>query len=495
MMTTAAILQVFPALRRVPASHRHLPRTFGLAVLPLALAACSSGAAPVLQGAAKEVHDLTGARARVVWVQGDGTDPYAMGEDLVLMGFDTHDGQGERVILGERSSYVKPLLTSRGDRIVYSTAPRRPQGPEIFILDWDGSRHRRIGEGFALTVWQDPADGRDWLYVGTDHREFDFATISRFPIDDPSRRELVWNKTMVSGDTFQVSADGRLGGGLFPWPVAGVAELPNGAFRKLGEGCWTALGNPGPSVMWYFDGAHRNLTMVDVETDSRWTVNINQAPGFSNPEVYHPRWTRHPRFLTMTGPYDQGGANQVRSGGTQAEVYLGRFSEDFTRVEGWARVTRNAGGDSYPDVWIEKERSPHPLRASGPIGPDAAAAGGNGAAVASGGAEPGRLVIQARLVSPGPIPTPQSILPYRHALVVSEYEILSISEGEYTARTIQVAQWAIRDTRVLPTARKAAGSEHRLTLERYDAHPELEGERLITDSEASELPLYYDLGS
>jgi hypothetical protein len=466
-----------------------------LPLLPLlALGACSSGAAPALEGAAKEVHDVTGARTRVVWVQSDGTDPYGFGEQLVLMGFDTHDGKGERVILGERSSYVKPLLTSRGDRIVYSTAPRRPQGGEMFIVSWDGSEHRRIGEGFALALWQDPADGRDWLYVGTDHRDLDFRTVTRFPLDDPSRRELVWNKSLVSGDTFQVSADGRLGGGLFPWPEAGVAELPNGEFRKLGEGCWTALASPGPAVMWYFDGAHRNLTMVDVETDRRWMVNINQAPGFENPEVYHPRWTRHPRFLTMSGPYNQGGANQVRSGGKQAEVYIGRFSEDFTRVEAWARVTRNDGGDSYPDVWIETKDNPHPLRVSGPLGPVDPAAG-NGGAVPAGQAEPNRVVVQARLLSAGPVPTPQSILPYRNALVVNEYEIVKVEQGEYAARTMQVAQWAIRDTQVLPTARKTAGSMHRLTLERYDARPELEGERLITGSQASDQPLYFDVGS
>ena len=42
------------------------------------------------------------------------------------------------------------------------------------------------------------------------------AALSRIAIDDPNVRELVWNKSLVSGDTFQVSADGRYAGGLFP---------------------------------------------------------------------------------------------------------------------------------------------------------------------------------------------------------------------------------------------------------------------------------------
>jgi hypothetical protein len=70
-----------------------------------------------------------------------------------------------------------------------------------------------------------------------------------------------------------------------------------------------------------------------------------------------------------------------------------------------------------------------------------------------------------------------------------------VVEGEYDERSIQVAQWAIRDTRVLAGARKTAGSVHRLTVELFSAHPELEGERLIASPEASSLPLYYEVES
>ena len=37
--------------------------------------------------------------------------------------------------------------------------------------------------------------------------------------------------------------------------------------------------------MWYFDGAHRNLTMVDIRSDKRWVVNINGVPGFGNDAI------------------------------------------------------------------------------------------------------------------------------------------------------------------------------------------------------------------
>ena len=451
---------------------------------------CSRDGAAVGSGPGADVRALTGAPTRVVWVQSDDNDPRASGERLILMGLDTQDGRGERVILSERRSYVKPMITPRGNRIVFSTRVE-PGPPEIFIVNWDGTGLRRISAGFALAVWENPVDESEWIYAGSDNTKHDFATVTRFPIDAPDKRDLVWKATPVSMDTFQVSADGRFAAGLFPWPHAGIADLRKGTVTRLGEGCWTALTRARGPLLWYFDGAHRNLTMVDVAAESRWMVNINGAPGFDGAEVYFPRWTNHPRFMTISGPYNQGGPNQARTGGPQVEVYIGRFSQDFSRIEAWARATNNSGGDSYPDVWIDADRSPH-ARVSGPIGPVRAAASRTAATDPAPDAT--RLVVSVRLTQPGPIPSPDSILPYRSALVVNDYEVVEVLAGTYTDRALRIAQWAIRDGRVLPDARKTAGSAFTLTVERYDAHRELEGERLISGGAASSAPLYYDIG-
>ena len=455
------------------------------AVLCLLAAGCSSGSVSI-EGPGGEVRDLTGAPTRAVWVQGDGTDPRAIGDQLVLMGFDSDDGRGERTILGERRSYVKPLITPDGQQVVFSSRAV-PGPPEAFVVNWDGTGLRKLADGFALDVWKDPRDHRGWVYLGTDNEEYDFDAVWRFPLDAPDRRELVWNTTVVGIDGFKVSADGRYASGLCPWPDAVVADLKNGTVEKFGEGCWTSLTTARGPLFWYFDGAHRNVTMVDVETGARWMVNLNGAEGFDGAEVFHPRWTNHPRFLTISGPYNQGGANQARTGGPQVEVYLGRFSDDYSRVESWARVTSNSGGDTYPDVWIDVDRSPHPTRPSGPIGPahvrDGSRSGG-------GPASAQRLVVNARLGEAPAVPTPESILPYRNALVVNEYEVMDVVQGAYDERWIRIAQWAIRDSRVLPAAGRP-GAAYTLVVERYDAHPELEGERLISESEDSSLPLYY----
>jgi hypothetical protein len=289
---------------------------------------------------------------------------------------------------------------------------------------------------------------------------------------------------------FSVTADGRHAGGLWPWPAAGVADLVNKTWKKFGEGCWTSLSYARGPLFWYFDGAHRNVTMVDVDTGARWVVNINSAPGFDGAEVSHPRWTNHPRFITLSGPYNQGGANQVRSGGRQVEIYIGRFSPDFSRIEAWVRVTHNSGGDSHPDVWIDLAETPIPRQPSGAIGPPRAPAATAGA---SSRTDAARLVLNVRLRRAGTIPDPSAILPYRHGLVVNEYTVLDVIQGTYAEDEVRVAQWAIRDSKVLPEAGRLAGTAFTLTLERYDTHPELEGERLLSNSEKSPLPLYYDV--
>lgn len=487
LLTLAAAAVLASAACSRPAPPEPSASTDGPGVSPAAHQT-SAGATPA---ADNETRALTGAHTRVVWVQHDGSDPFAQGTNLVVRGYDSDDGRGERAIVGQAGNYAKPLFTSDGQRVIYSTVRDGDDG-EVFIVNFDGSGARSLGAGFGLHVQPATDGGADWLYVGTAHRDFHYGVVSRARLDAPDQREVVWNKTRVNRDTFQVSSDGRVAGGLYPWPEAGVADLQAGTFQRLGDGCWTAICQVGPPLFWYFDGAHRNLTIVDLPTERRWMVPINTAPGFTNPEVYHPRWTNHPRFIALSGPYDQGGGNQVRSGGTQVEIHLGRFSADFTRIEAWARVTRNDRADAYPDVWIGPGQSPHPLRASR-IGP-ASDGSGDGPAPA-GTVAPDRVVVEARLTHAGPIPTPDSILPYRNALAVNRYEVVSVKAGTYDKREVLVSQWIIKNSRVLPTAQRAPGLQAVLTLERHDAHPELEGERVISDTDAPELALYYDIES
>ncbi len=433
------------------------------------------------------VEALTGGRTRAVWIRdlGDGTDILGFGDQMLVMGFDTGDDLGERAIVDSPGTYAKPLITPRGDRVVYMD--RRENS--VRVVDWDGARDHRLLDGFPLAVWIDPDTGVEWVYVGTDAKGTDpesYGEIHRHQIDHPEIAELVWDRRAVSGDSFQLSRDGRLAGALARWPDAGVLELPNGEWRPLGDGCWTALAGDDSHLFWFFDGQHRNLTIVDTDAreDRRWTVNINGAPGIDGFEVYHPRWSNHPRFLVMTGPYAVGGGdNKIRGGGHGVEVHVGRFSPDHTRVEAWIQVTANDAPDFYPDVWIDPNAD---VPASTPR--DAVAARTPGPALPVS-----PIVVDARVTADVPLPTPRDIAPYRNGLLVLEYEVLDVVDGRYDETTLLAAHWIIRNATLLDTAARPAGTVVRMTLEPYAAHPELEGERLVMDSDRFDLPLYYEI--
>ena len=440
---------------------------------------------------ASAVEALTGGRTKVVWIQdlGDATDVFGVGGQLVLMGFDSGDDRGERVILDTPGSYAKPQITPSGNRIIYGD---RLAGT-VMVVDWTGNNVRHLADGFPLAVWANPDDATEWVYIGSDPDEADpdsHRRIHRYRVDRPEDVELVWDRLPVSSDGFQVSRDGRMAAAMAPWPDAGVIELPNGEWRPLGDGCWTALARDDSHLFWYFDGQHRNLTIVDTdaEEDRRWTVNINGAPGIDGFEVYHPRWSNHPRFLTMTGPYTVGGAdNKIYGGGHAVEIYVGRFSPDHTKVEAWIQVTANDAPDFFPDVWIDPAAR---VPASTPR--DAAAAAGR---TLDRTLPASPIVVDARVTADVPIPTPRDIAPYRNGLLVLEYEVLDVVDGRYDETTLLAAHWIIRNATLLDTAARPGGSVVRMTLEPYAAHPELEGERLVMDSDRFDLPLFYDLGS
>ena len=468
------------------------------------------GQAWAVPAAISEQGILAGSRLRVVWVQdmGDGRDVDTLGSNLRLMGLDTGDGKGERAILGT-GNYAKPLISPRGNRVVYSDRIRK----KVYVVNWDGSGLRELFGGFGLALWRDPRDGREWIYYG--HEEmmeggFHCRAVYRTPLDSPGTGELVWDRVPVNVDSFQLSADGRMAGGNFPWPGGGIAHLPNKSLEILTKGCWPALTTvKGKSYYWIFDGAHRNLTIFELQNKKKWQVTINGAPGIEGHEVYHPRWSNHPRVMVMTGPYTVGsGANRIGGGGRGVEIYVGRFNADFTAIESWWQATRNDRADFFPDVWVapaegvkqkaakvtgakktNKEKPVDGISSKETKTRPVSAAPGKSALRKT----VPRVVVEARLTDPSIIPTPQNIAPYRRALLVNGYEVVRVISGAYRQKKIMAAHWVIEDGQVLSDAKREKGKTYRMVLERFDDHPEFEGERLIMDSDEFKLPLYYEL--
>lgn len=307
---------------------------------------------------AADLHALAGKHARVVWARDtkDGChDTWATQSGILLMGLDSEDGRGERAILPDTGSYHLPLLTRDGTRVVYTD---NHDDGTVYVVGFDGQNKRKVAQhGTAVDVWKDPADDTEWVYIwcaGDGHQCIRRITLEGAPDRDARQGELVWGRTPVEKHSFDLSRDGRHASSQFPWPHAYSVELPDGNASRYGSGCWTSMAPDNSLYTWVFDGDHRSVHLRG-PGDVKRRIDIHDAPGVNGWEVYHPRWTNHPRFIVMTGPYTGGsmGGNNIGNGGPDVEVYVGRFDEGYTRIEAWARITDDKNGDFIPDAWIE----------------------------------------------------------------------------------------------------------------------------------------------
>ena len=460
-----------------------------LGVFLLLLAACSSGSGFVEteapSGSSNQLlapEELAGGSVRAVWIRevGDGTDWHAATSNVILMGYDSEDGQGVRVLHEGFRNYNKPLLSPDGQTVVFTDLSDR-RGI-ITALEWGSQKLVPLGAGLALDVWEAP-DGTVWVYAGQgpmDHRG-NVAKVERFPLDDPSARELVWDHK-VARDNFQLGASGQFAGGLFPAaPNGGVVDLETLKFNVYSPGCWAAL-SPGPrGLLWVFDGRHRNLQFFATNSEyqpggdtDRWVVNITGAPGIDGNRTYYPRWSNHSRFFGVSGPMPHG--NYER-----AEIYIGRFSEDYQRVEAWSRLTNDDRPDIFPDIRVIPGGEGTSAGSTGPVS--------SKMKPNSTGEEfetTGVLLEKTRT------PTPDDIAPYKSALAVYRYQVESVPEtGE--PGEIYVGHWVIQDEKVLRDFRREVGESYPLELEIYDGNPKYQGKRVVSDLNEGASTLFVDI--
>ena len=306
--------------------------------------------------------EWAGAHLKLVWLQdhGDGSDSLAHGSELMLYGYDSADGLGERPLLQEKTSFFKPLIMPDGHGVIVSNRKSR----QMFLVDWETGKKKELGQGVAVAVWKEPRAGffsrkhKVWVYcfsgLQPENKYGTSQPLYRFPIDNPRKKELIWDRTNLAWSNIQISRDGEILGGLFPWPHGGVLSIKDRQWRPLGRGCWTSLSPDNSKLLWIFDGLHRNIQIHDTVVGGSWKVNINNATGINGFEVYHPRWSNHPRYFVITGPYEKGeGGNRIGGGGEKVEIYAGRFDAQAKQVESWLQLTNNNRADFYPDLWIE----------------------------------------------------------------------------------------------------------------------------------------------
>lgn len=296
-----------------------------------------------------------------------------------------------------------------------------------------------------------------------------YARVQMVPLNDPTAEIRLWHGPLIAADNFQISADGFRAGALFPWPNGGIADLRNGKITPMGRGCWPSFAPDNSGALWIFDGPHRTMTVY--HEGREWLLPVNTAPSIKGAEVYHPRWSNHPQYLTLSGPYPK---SSIRDGDHQVEIFVGRMNPGLTNVDAWTQISRNQRADFFPDLWVEGGENVSLDLASAP----------------AAGVEPVAVVartVTATLVEASVVPSPKDILPYKRCLVANHYRT---TDGEEFA----ALHWCIQNMKPLPGAIREVGKSYTLRLVPYAAQKELRGDRVANQLADFELEMYVDLG-
>jgi len=333
-----------PTTARCDSSSRSPENRYSFWTIALMVAATSCfTSSPTSADLAGDVAAMTGARTKIVWVHlastgiGKGKSWDAVAAEYELMAFDTADGK-TRVLLPGPASYANPCIAPDGETVFYTDHPANT----IYRVKWDGSDKKAVTQGYILSAWKNPTNNTAWIYFT--EGGYSKGALLRCRIDDPTIREVVWTKDQAD-HTLTLSADGTHAGSGFPWPLAGVALLPNVYWRQYGNGCNAGIAPDNSYRLMHMGekAEHNGVMMYDDGGLNKRMIPFTGMPGRRpQDDSWIPRWSSDVRFFTLNSPI----------GGELADIYLGQFDENFTKVIQWIRISDQPGQDTKACCWI-----------------------------------------------------------------------------------------------------------------------------------------------
>ena len=344
----------------------------------LLLAALLVSDACAAENPAATIRKLTGFRTKIVWIRAPGGQGHPFGPPpnsppiwkIIVLDTDENGGK-ERELQSEPGTYSHCMITPTGTRVIW-TDPTA----QVWVIDWDGKNKKKLLDGaLAVGVAENPP-GTEWVYTQEGPKgPGNGADVYRHQIDDPSKKELVWNKT-PSNDKWEFTRDGKYGASGLPWPHAGVAELPNGAFKIFGDGCTPGIAGDRSAVMHMIAAGHRGIVVYNPDGSNPRQILFAQAPGVAgtpDPQFWWASFARYDgRFFTFSGPHPS-----MRP--ARGDIYFCMFTPRRDGVAKWVQVCNTPDLDAQGYAWIDKPgprqvkkptpQTPAPTAPTGPATP------------------------------------------------------------------------------------------------------------------------------
>ena len=322
----------------------------GLAAGVIALA---SGSSMAQESPASRIKDLTCVPTRLVWIRGSDGKGAAFGPTeqyrepvYRVVALDTEDGGRERILVSDPDTHSRPLITPSGQRVLWSDMEGN-----ISIIDWNGRNRKvllpRLGFACGVGVAEDPP-GTEWVYVGEGRASEGFNAIFRYQIDNPQKKEVVWDKS-PSIDSWGFTRDGKSGASRFPSYVGSVT-LPNGELKLVGQiGCTPGLSGDGSMVSHMQVITHAGVYIYDRDGSNRRFIDFRQGPpseGLGPGEFWWTQFAHYDsRFITFAGPFQ-------KLAGFTGNIYFCQLNDRRDAFTTWVRVTNDGQVNTHPYAWL-----------------------------------------------------------------------------------------------------------------------------------------------
>jgi len=99
--------------------------------------------------------------------------------------------------------------------------------------------------------------------------------------------------------------------------------------------------------------------------------------------------------------------------------------------------------------------------------------------------------VVGRIEAVSRVPSAAQIAPYRDVLTYVRYRVEKVVSGDYTYDRMVVVYWGMKNARRTDAARWRSGVRHRLKVDRFHAHPELEKVTQASDANDPGLVPYW----
>jgi hypothetical protein len=287
----------------------------------------------------------------VVWDQG--TE-----QDILVKYYDSKDDKIIELPLKKEKGPTQmeersaPLLTADGRCVLTSVGAK--ENRKVVLYDTESRQLKTLTTGlgnYLIAVWTDPKTKRTWAYVNSTKDKGEAWNVAeggpvyRFPIDKPEARELFWDRTS-SHVYLAFSADGTRACFEPSWGNIGQLKVTFGAdgkvdqdkseYKPYGGGCFPGFAPDNSYRLFRLEGAHTAITMCDADNANQRQISTTGMLGGAGGQTWLTKWSTHPRYLTCMAPDSP-----------NAQIWLGRFDEDFKKIEQWVRISE----PSAPKCW------------------------------------------------------------------------------------------------------------------------------------------------